>query len=179
MNMKWCNYWWETLFCLPFHIWDCEMPTGSLWDLIQIAGPWLIISESWINYWGLRPMMVGYDVVTQWSPPTWSLGIQSCISWQSDPRDKFFVVDFTQEFSSYRSLPGQKEHLSGSEISAFNYTLHFTPHSLSSSVHGGRHSASKSQSAVLARLRMCRGQPRPGFCCLSISGHWSQNWGTC
>ena len=124
MNMKWCNYWGEILFCLPFHIWDCEMPTGSLLDLIQIAGPWLIISESWINYWGLRPMMVGYDVVTQWSPQTWSLGIQSCISWQSDPRDKFFVVDFTQEFSSYRSLPGQKEHLSGSEISAFNYTLH-------------------------------------------------------
>ena len=23
------------------------------------------------------------------------------------------------------------------------------------------------------------GQPQPGFCCLSISGHWSQNWGTC
>lgn len=70
MNMKWCNYWGEILFCLPFHIWDCEMPTGSLLDLIQIAGPCLIISGSWINYWGLQPMMVCYDVMTrpQWSP---------------------------------------------------------------------------------------------------------------
>ena len=31
------------------------------------------------------------------------------------------------------------------------------------------------QSAASARPGMWRGQPQPGFCCLSISGHRSQN----
>ena len=118
------------------------MPTGSLQDpLIPISGQAAYlspqISQSRINYqvfaaddgvlWcSTLQYTLCYDVLSSSAQSVLvTLGIQSCISWQSDPQDKLFVVDCAPEISSYRPLLGQKKHLylsgSGPVISALHY----------------------------------------------------------